>query len=179
MEILLMAFYFMLPAYFANMAPVIFKSAIPELAVPLDLDHKLDKKPILGRNKTLRGLIFGIAAAVLISFIQSLLYSAGFLSQISIINYSEDWLLIGLLMGFGAILGDSAESFIKRRLDIGSGKPFIPWDQIDYTIGALLLTYFIARPGILLMATAVLLSFILHIAINHIAFYLKIRNEKW
>ena len=179
MQIILQAFYFMLPAYFANMAPVIFKKSFKELAVPLDMNQKIDKKPILGRNKTVRGLIFGIILAMFIAFIQSLLLDISFFANISVADYKSQWYVLGLLMGFGAIVGDSAESFVKRRLDIKSGKPFIPWDQLDFVIGALLFTFFIAKPTLTLISTILVLSFILHITVNHLAFYLKIRNEKW
>ena len=51
---LLKCFYLMLPAYFANMAPVIVKR-IDFLAFPVDFSKTLGKKPILGKNKTFRG----------------------------------------------------------------------------------------------------------------------------
>ena len=46
--------------------------------------------------------------------------------------------LISASLGFGAILGDHAESFVKRRLGLPSGTAFIPFDQTDYLVGALL-----------------------------------------
>jgi len=68
-------FYFMLPAYFANMAPVIMKNIFKNLAFPIDLNKKINNKPIFGKNKTFRGLFFGILFAIIISLnIFSLLY---------------------------------------------------------------------------------------------------------
>jgi CDP-2,3-bis-(O-geranylgeranyl)-sn-glycerol synthase len=49
------------------------------------------------------------------------------------------WLSLGFLLGLGAMAGDAAKSFFKRRLGIAPGHPWIPFDQIDFQIGALLL----------------------------------------
>ena len=55
--------YLMLPGIFANMAPIIVRKHFKLLATPLDLKKELNKKRILGDNKTYRGLIFGILFA--------------------------------------------------------------------------------------------------------------------
>jgi len=164
----------MLPAYCANMAPVIMKKTFKGLAKPIDGGKKYKGKPVFGKNKTWRGLIFGVIFGTIVAFIQSLT------SPLDITNYSL-WYLIGPLMGFGAILGDMIESFFKRRVGIASGQPFIPWDQIDFVIGGLLLSFFFIQPDYRVKAiiTILLLSPLLHMTVNHLAFYLKIRNEKW
>lgn len=82
-------------------------------------------------------------------------------------------------MGFGAIFGDLIESFVKRRLEYEPGKPFVPFDQTDFVIGALIFVYPIANLGLNKILIILLLSFVLHIAVNHFAFYTKIREEKW
>ena len=64
----------MLPAYFANMAPVIVKNVFKKLAFSIDFNKKIKNKPILGKNKTFRGLIFGIIFAIIAAFVQFLLY---------------------------------------------------------------------------------------------------------
>ena len=71
--LLLSCFYLMLPAYFANMAPVIVKK-INFLGIPIDFNKKINDKPIFGKNKTFRGLIFGIIFAMIITYLQFLLY---------------------------------------------------------------------------------------------------------
>ena len=172
------AFYFMLPAYFANMAPVIVKNLFKSLAVPIDFDKKLNNKPILGKNKTWRGLIFGIVLAILIAFIQFLFFNNNIFVGISLIDYSN-WLLFGLLIGIGALVGDLVESLFKRRLNYEPGKPFIPFDQIDFVLGALIFTYPIIKLPLDLIVTIILLSFVLDIIVNHLSHYFKIRKEKW
>ena len=77
-NIILQCFYFMLPAYFANMAPVIGRGIFPRFNIPIDFNKKIKGKPIFGRNKTFRGFIFGILFAVIIAYIQYLLFMYGF-----------------------------------------------------------------------------------------------------
>lgn len=172
------AFYFMLPAYFANMAPVIVKNLFKSVAVPIDLNKKFNDESILGKNKTWRGLIFGILFAIIISFFQFLLFKNNFLLGMSLMDYSN-WLLFGFLMGSGAVIGDLIESFFKRRLNYKPGQPFVPLDQIDFILGALIFVYPIVKLSTSLIITIITLTFILHILVNHLAFYLKMRSEKW
>lgn len=174
----LQSLYFVLPAYFANMAPVIVRNFFKKLAVPVDFGKELGNMPIFGEHKTYRGLIFGVLFAIAITFLQYLLYRANFLPQLAIVDYSN-WLLLGALLGAGAMTGDLAKSFFKRRLNIDSGKPFIPFDQMDFIIGALLFSYPIANISFEKMGIILLISFVLHIIVNHIAFYTGIRKEKW
>ncbi|MFP4423849.1 MAG: CDP-2,3-bis-(O-geranylgeranyl)-sn-glycerol synthase [Candidatus Woesearchaeota archaeon] len=170
--ILIKVLYLMFPVYMANMMPVIVRS-IPFLDIPVDFGKKIRNRRIFGAHKTWRGLIFGTAAAILIAYIQFRLDLS-----ISLLEY-EQWVIIGLFLGGGALLGDLLKSMIKRQLKIKEGKPFIPWDQLDFLLGALpfLLLLYIPTPAELL--TMCIITPILHITINHIAFYLKIRKEKW
>ena len=177
-QLIISTFYFMLPAYFANMAPVLTKNCCKALAVPLDFNRKFKGKRILGSHKTVRGLLaatlFGIAAA----FIQYLLLQIPFFAGISLVNYNE-WASIGFLMGFGAIIGDAVKSFFKRRANIKPGERWIPFDQLDYVIGALLFISIFDVPSVNVIITALILSFSLHIIINHLAYYLGISKVKW
>ena len=174
---LLKCVYLMLPAYFANMAPVIAKK-IDLFAYPVDFNKHIIKKPIFGKNKTFRGLIFGVVFAVIVAYFQFLLSDIGFFKNISFLNY-QNWILFGFLMGFGALIGDLIKSFFKRRLGISPGKKFIPFDQTDFVVGAMIFIMPIFGVTFKIFAAALLLSFALHIIVNHAAFYLKIRSEKW
>ncbi len=169
----------MLPAYFANMAPVIVKNFLKKLALPLDFNKTWRGKPIFGSNKTFRGIIFAVIFGVAIAYFQFLLYNNfDYFKSISFIDYSE-WFLFGFLMGFGAIFGDLIESFIKRRVNVAPGSKFFPWDQIDFVIGALLFSSFFFIAGWKIVITILIISILGHIIINHAAYYLKIRGEKW
>ncbi len=175
--LMLKCFYLMLPAYFANMAPVIVKK-INVLAVPIDFNKKINGRPLLGSNKTYRGLVFGIGFAVIIAYLQFLLYGREFFRGISFIPY-ENWPLFGFLMGLGALTGDLVKSFFKRRVGIEPGRTFIPFDQADFVIGALLFITPVFGLTLNILFISLLLSFVLDVIVNHIAFYLGARNEKW
>ena len=177
MIFLLKCFYLMLPAYFANMAPVIVKK-INLFVFPIDFNKKIKNKPILGKNKTFRGFIFGVIFSIIIIYIQFLLYNIDFFKNISFFSY-QNWLLFGFLIGLGALTGDLVKSFFKRRLGLKPGAKFIPFDQTDFVVGALVFIVPIFNLTLKIFITSLLLSFILHIIINHLAFYMKIRNEKW
>ena len=174
---LLKCFYLMLPAYFANMAPVIV-TKINLLAFPIDFNRKIGKMPIFGKNKTFRGLVFGVIFAIVIAYLQLLLYKNEFFRNISLIDFNN-WLQFGFLMGFGALTGDLVKSFFKRRLGIKPGEKFVPFDQTDFVVGALIFIIPVFDLTLKIFIVSLLLSFVLHIIVNHLAFYLRIRKEKW
>ena len=174
---LLKCFYLMLPAYFANMAPVMAKK-IKFFNFPVDFNKKIKNKPVFGRNKTFRGFIFGISFAIAVSYIQFLLHGMMFFENISFFDYKR-WLIFGFLIGFGALTGDLAKSFLKRRIGFEPGAKFVPFDQTDFVIGALVFIMPIFDLTFKIFFVSLLLSFFLHIAVNHIAYYSKIRDEKW
>jgi len=174
---ILKCFYLMLPAYFANMAPVIVRK-INFLAYPIDFNKQIAGKPILGHNKTFRGIFFGVAFAVAIAYVQHLMYAKEAFRGISFIDYGN-WMFLGVLMGLGALTGDLIKSVFKRRLGINPGERFVPFDQTDFAIGALALAMLFLNVTAKIFIVAVALSFVLHVATNHLAFYLRIRNEKW
>lgn len=174
----LKCFYFMFPAYFANMAPVIVKSRFKFLAIPIDMGKQIRGKSLLGKNKTFRGLIFGVVFSIIVAFFQFLLYRLDFFKTLSFLDYSN-WFILGFLFGFGALFGDLVESFFKRRLGVGSGKRFFPWDQLDFVIGALFFISFVFSITWSMFLIILLISVLGHISVNHVAYYLKIRDGKW
>lgn len=176
--LILRVLYFMLPGYFANMAPVFFKKGCHWMAVPIDFNKKLDGKPIFGKNKTYRGFIFGVFFAVIIAYLQFLAYRYQVLSSLALVDYSN-WFLIGFLLGFGALFGDLLKSFVKRRLNIKPGDTFIPFDQLDHVVGALLFVSLEVKLSWAIWIIALGATFFLHILINRIGFYLKFRDTKW
>ena len=174
---LLRCIYLMLPAYFANMAPVIVKK-INLFAFPIDFDIEFRNNPLLGKNKTFRGLVFGVLFSIIIAYFQSKLYAAGLFNNLVFFSY-ERWFFIGFIMGFGALVGDSIKSFFKRRINIKPGGKFIPFDQTDFVIGALAFMMPFYNITITILISCIVLSLVLHIIVNHVSFYLGIRREKW
>ncbi len=96
----------------------------------------------------------------------------------SLVPYSE-WPLLGPAFGIGAMGGDSAKSFVKRRMGIAPGAPWIPIDQLDFVAGALLIIW--PRASITWSDAGVILvlSFFGGIAVNHTAYWIGIRATRW
>lgn len=166
----------MLPAYIANMMPVIAAKMpmLKEWSTPINSGR-------LGKNKTWRGLFSGIIGGIIAIFIQAALYDnfAGF----ELISYKEltpgRLACLGALFGAGALIGDAIKSLIKRRVGIPPGRPWIPFDQLDYTIGALIFTYPVIRPPITNILIILLISPFLTIAVNIAAFRLHLKKARW
>ncbi len=157
--------YFMAPAYVANMAP------------PFVRYWKGWNRPIsrrwLGTHKTVLGFVVGVLAAMLVTFAQWRLAWSG-----SIVAY-EEWPLLGLLFGVGAMAGDSAKSFFKRRLGVEPGRPWIPFDQLDFVVGALVLVHTRVALTWADVATILLLSFCGHIVVSHVGRWLGVKDTRW
>ena len=75
--------------------------------------------------------------------------------------------------------GDSVKSFFKRRVNIAPGKKFIPWDQIDAALGAIVLISIIWPIGWKDSISIIVFTFVLHVLVRNIGYYLKINKEKW
>ena len=169
-EIALIA-YLLLPGIFANMSPVLF-TKINFLNKPIDLGKKFLGKRILGDNKTYRGFFFGILIAIITAFIQ-IWIPINTPYQITLQNF---WYL-GFLLGFGALFGDVVESFIKRRIGIAPGKPWIPFDEIDHIIGSLLIISTIFSLPIISAIWVIIITIPLHILVNVIGYFFKLRKN--
>ena len=172
--------YFMLPAYMANLAPVLFKRSFLFLARPVDLGIKWRGQPLFGQTKTIRGFVVGIMSAIIIVWIQKHLLGFPFFDRISLADYGRiNFIWLGFLFGFGALFGDLSESFIKRRLGMKSSQSWKIWDQLDYVVGSLLFVYWFANISIYEILTIFVISFILTVITNQIGYYLKIRPVRW
>jgi CDP-2,3-bis-(O-geranylgeranyl)-sn-glycerol synthase len=172
--------YLLLPGLVANMAPVFFKK-VNFLNYPLDFNKKWRGKPLLGNHKTFRGFFFGILLAILIVLLQKFLFTnIVFFKNISLINYSEEnFVLIGFILGFGALFGDAVKSFFKRRTSIKPGSSWIPWDQLDFIIGELVFLCLIFIPPLAPTLIILLVVPLLHILFNHLGFYLGLSKTKF
>ncbi len=156
------AFWFFLPAGFANMAPVL-AARMPGLKgwnAPLDLGRSWQGARIFGDHKTWRGLISGTIFAAFIGWV-----------QYRFIATSPEPLWFILLatgaMGFGALLGDAIKSFIKRRRGIASGNAWVPFDQIDYIVGGLIFAGLFIRLGVSQIILIFIIYFGLHLIVSY------------
>lgn len=150
------------------MAPVLIKNRFKFLAVPVN-------EKWLGAHKTWRGFIFGVLTGELIYLFQYF-FNPEVLSLFNYQEYSWAW---GFLLGFGALAGDAIKSFFKRRLNIKPGRPWIPFDQIDYALGALIVASFIFPLTWQIWLIIILSGIILHSLSNLIGYALKIKDVPW
>lgn len=133
---ILTVLWFFLPAYLADMAPVIVRGHWQWLARPIDGGHRWRGRRLLGDHKTWRGIVAGVAFGVVTFAVQRTLYRLGVLEGLALIDYDVSSLLPGVLLGLGTGVGDAAKSFVKRGLGIAPGASWIGPDQLDFFVGA-------------------------------------------
>ena len=83
------------------------------------------------------------------------------------------------MLGFGALFGDSVKSFFKRQLNIKPGKSWIPFDQVDWIIGAILFSIFYVALSLYDVIFAIIIFGVLHPIVNLIGYFLKIKKNKF
>ncbi len=167
--------YLLLPAGMANMTPPMAKPLLSKLALsPIDGGLSFRGKALFGSHKTWGGSLMGILAGIAMAYVQFLLYPS--FKLVSILDYA-DWAWIGFLLGLGAIVGDLVKSFMKRQIGIKPGQTWVPFDEIDFLLGSVLLIapyYFVGWMDFVLIITV---GFIFHILVNLLGFYLRIRKK--
>lgn len=169
--------YFILPAYFSNGAGLLFGGGMP-----VDFG-KSDKNGVrwIGDGVTWKGLIGGTIIGIITGIIQGLaapyiLSNFGQFITTPIITNVSEGILIGFLLGFGALLGDALGSFLKRRLGIGRGKPAPLLDQLDFLIVALILVSFVVKLDWVFIVMAIVLTLIIHLLANTGAYLLGLKD---
>lgn len=162
---LLQLLYFMAPAYFANMAP------------PFVRYWKGWNRPIharsLGDHKTVVGYVLGVLAALVITAAQGAIDA-----PFALVDYAR-WPWLGLAFGVGAMTGDSLKSYFKRRRGVPPGARWIPFDQLDFVAGALLLVGPFARLDWTDVVLILAMTLVGDIAVNRAAFRLGIKATPW
>ena len=159
--LILEALKFIFPAYCANGAPVLAGGG-----PPLDFGKNfLDGKRILGKNKTFRGFFFGWVIGILVGLVEYLLF-----------GYP---LLFSVLSPLGALIGDLAGAFLKRRLNINPGGLFPIIDQVDFVGGALLFSLPLSMVYWELAIAVIMITPPIHLFTNFLAYKLKLKNNPW
>ena len=179
-ESILTILFLSLPAFLANMLPVIAQKNkwLPKLKKPVDGGLKFRGKELLGTHKTRRGLVVGTTGAMILSA-SLVLVNQFFDLELCVFSSFGIAIIYGFLAGSGALIGDAFESLLKRQIGIKSGRPFIPFDQIDYIIGFLIFTSLVypwqTRDWIFLILFALLANLIT----NYVGYKLKIKSTYW
>ncbi|WP_405276048.1 CDP-2,3-bis-(O-geranylgeranyl)-sn-glycerol synthase [Methanobrevibacter sp.] len=172
-----MTLYFILPAYFSNGAGLLFGGGLP-----VDFG-KSDSKGVrwIGDGVTWKGLIGGTIIGIITGIIQGLvapyiISNFGQYITTPIITNVPEGIIIGFLLGFGALLGDALGSFLKRRLGIGRGKPAPILDQLDFLIVALILVSLVVKLDLMFIVMAIILTLIIHLLANTGAYLLGLKD---
>jgi len=144
-EVIIQAFWIVIPAYVANGCAVLVGGGIP---IDFGKNWK-DGKRILGDGKTWRGLFVGTFIGMTVGFGLSVgamyidEWGYGYLGLTDFYRFPY-MILIIFSICFGALIGDVVESFFKRRKGIERGKDWIPFDQLDFLLGTLFLSFIVA-----------------------------------
>jgi len=160
----------LLPALVANASPVAAKGVIKgDRWHPIDGGRAfIDGRRIMGDGKTIEGFLIGVTTGTLTSLLVALLAR------------NLGYVCAGSCASIGALLGDMAGSFIKRRLGLERGAPAPLLDQLDFYTGAILTWWILGYPMSLavILAYAVLVA-ALHYSTNYAAYKLGLKDVPW
>jgi CDP-2,3-bis-(O-geranylgeranyl)-sn-glycerol synthase len=160
-QLIIEALKFIFPAYCANAIPVITGGGYP-----IDFGKKFfDGKPILGKNKTFRGFFSGLIVGTAVGLLESMLF-----------NYTISF---GLLLSLGALFGDLAGAFLKRRLGMAPGDLLPIVDQIDFIVGAILFSLPLSILDLNLAITVLIITPPIHLLTNFAAYKLGLKSNPW
>lgn len=160
-QLIIEALKFIFPAYCANAIPVIAGGGYP-----IDFGKKFfDGKPILGKNKTFRGFFSGLIVGTAVGLLESVFF-----------NYPISF---GLLLSLGALFGDLAGAFLKRRLGMAPGDLLPIIDQIDFIVGAILFSLPLSILDLNLAITVLIITPPIHLLTNFAAYKLGLKSNPW
>ena len=179
--VILYSIYLMIPAYFANGSALVFGGG-----TPLDFGKNAwDGRRLIGDGCTWRGLIGGGLLGTIIGGILGFLANLGIASNLFNISASQmtlfsgnivQGLVIGFLLGFGALIGDAIGSFIKRRMNFERGKPVPLLDQLDFVVVALLFVSLVIDLSWQMVVIILFVSIFLHLGANIFAYLINIKD---
>lgn len=180
LKLVISSLYLVLPAYVANMAPVIWNKISQKTANPIN-------EKLFGSHKTWRGFFGGYIGAFIMLIIQMALAKNHIFNDYAILDYEKiNLFLFAFLFGIGTPTGDLVKSFFKRKLGIKAGAPFPPFDQLDFIIGTLIflaLGQVLFGAGLILpwgnLIVILIATPILHFATNVIGYLLKLKKVWW
>jgi len=175
---LVVAFWAMLPAYVPNNAAVLLGGGRP-----IDGGRNLGGRRILGDGKTWRGTIVGTGVGVGLALLLSeVATSVGDAANVALPTFP---LPVAFALAFGAMVGDIGASFLKRRTGRDRGAAFPGLDQLDFVVGALGLAA-VVDPAwfgewftVPVLAAVVVVTPLLHIGTNGVAYALDLKEEPW
>ena len=173
---LLAAVWIMLPAYIPNPTAALFGGG-----TPIDFGRNYsDGRRIFGDGKTFRGLFFGVLAGIITGILLIWLsgtFALAFLPQHTLTSVS--------LLAIGALSGDLGKSFLKRRMGKVRGEQWPVADQLDLVAGAFILMLLFDAGWLFTWVTLpvliiiLILTIVLHRAVNIIGYILGVKEVPW
>lgn len=178
-ETVVTAVWVMLPAYVPNNAAVLAGGGRP-----IDGGRSLgDGKRVLGDGKTWRGTAVGTAVGVALAVGLNRLRPVA--ADATGVAVPEFPLVSAVALAFGAMLGDILASFLKRRTGRQRGASFPGVDQLDFVVVSLALAFLAATDWFLstftlpVLVAVVVLTPLLHVSTNAVAYALGLKDEPW
>jgi len=172
------AVWFILPAFAANgLAPLM---GLRKGLHPIDGGRSFRGRRVLGEGKSWEGLFFGAFVGAAIASVEML--SFPFLPwgmseiPLTIVAMSP---LLGFALGMGAMLGDAAGSFIKRRLKKERGAPVPLLDQLDFLAGSLILASAFVQIKLEWVVLLAVVTPAVHLVSNVAGFRLGVKKTPW
>lgn len=181
------ALWVMLPAYVANPA-----AQLTGGGTPMDFGRaSRDGERLLGDGKTWRGLAGGLLGAMVIGGLQIAIAAA--VDNPAVVptfdpaggKAGAGSLAVIFALALGALLGDAAKSYGKRRLKRKRGAKLPLADQYDFVLGAWILTaalfpaWFMANFTLVAMAVIAALTFFMHRGVSLLGHRMGLKAEPW
>lgn len=172
------AIWIMLPAYVPNNIAVLAGGGRP-----IDGGRMLGDRRLLGDGKTWRGTAVGIGVGIVVALaLNAIGTPAGEMIDVSLPTFP-----VGAIVGLpaGAMLGDILASFLKRRTGRERGAAFPLVDQLDFVVVSLAVTailtweWVVATITLPILVTIFVITPVLHLATNAVAYGLGLKNEPW
>ena len=184
LEAALAGIWLMLPALIPNSAAVLWGGG-----KPMDLGRSWRGKRILGDGKTWHGFFGGALTGIAFGLIQiGLSDHLGLTDEWVFGKWPRAFVMVGAL-AFGSMIGDSAGSFVKRRLGLDRGKKAPVLDQYNFVIGAIVLVtimntcwfrfHYIEGNGLYGLIAFLVLVPVLHRGVNIIGYKMGKKDVPW
>lgn len=168
LELIVRLALYLIPLYITNSTALLFGGKRP-----VDFNKKLLGMPLLGEGKTIEGTLSGLLFGLLSVFLLGC-----FLPEYAAWLY-PNYFLFGMLLCLGAVAGDFLGSFIKRRSGIPRGGRVFLLDQLDFVIGGIAFSYWLAAPRPVEASLIIAITLIAHVLSNYLAFKLKVKSVPW
>jgi CDP-2,3-bis-(O-geranylgeranyl)-sn-glycerol synthase len=172
------AFWAMLPAYVPNNAAVLAGGG-----APIDGGRMVGGRRLLGDGKTWRGTAVGTAAGVGLALVLN--QAAPAAAAATGVTLPAFPLPAAFGLAFGAMAGDISASFLKRRTGRERGAAFPVVDQLDFVAGAVACAALLDFGWVVdtftlpVLGVVIVLTPVLHVATNGIAYTLGLKDEPY